>query len=56
MERDFEQIYYPPLIEDTTWSLKKISPAVLEDKSFKGVDGRRRTTTSGRTTDVKWSQ
>ena len=39
----FEQIFNPPLIEGSTWSLQKIGPGVLEEKSFKGVEGRRRT-------------
>ena len=36
----FEQIYNPPLTEDSTRSLKKISPGVLEKTSFKGMGDR----------------
>ena len=31
----FEQIFNPPLIEGSTWSLKKTGPEVSEEKSFK---------------------
>ena len=41
--RPFVEIFNLPLTEDSTWNLKKIGPGVTEEKSFKGVDGRRRT-------------
>ena len=36
----FEQIFKPSLLEGSTRRLKKIGPGVLEEKSFKSVDGR----------------
>ena len=43
MDSDFEQIFNPPLKDGSTYSLKKIGPGVSEEKSFKSVDGLRRT-------------
>ena len=39
--------FQSPLTQGSTLSLKKFGPAVSEEKSFKGVNGR----TDGRTTD-----
>ena len=39
----FVQIFNPFLTEGSTGSLKKIGPGLSEEKSFKGLDGRRST-------------
>ena len=48
----FVQIFNPPLIYGSAWSVKKFGPGVSEEKSFKDVDGQ----TDGQITDREWLQ